>query len=116
MAAKLKQVPLGKGGKTGRDASTLLEDGKSLEELFAEVDADGGGTIGKDELRRLMIKLGRQVGSAELDRIMSFIDEDNSGEIELSEFREWWAKETGTAVEEPPAQPEQPRSTRRHRQ
>ena len=31
---------LGKGGKTGRDASTLLEDGKSLEELFAEVDAD----------------------------------------------------------------------------
>ena len=30
MAAKLQQVPLGKGGKTGRDASTLLEDGKSL--------------------------------------------------------------------------------------
>ena len=104
MATKLKEK-LGRGGKTGRDVKTLLHGGKTLEELFAEVDTDGGGTIGRDELRLLMIKLGRQVSGSELDRIMRFIDEDRSGEIELNEFREWWRMETDPENKNPTTKP-----------
>ena len=42
---------------------------------------------------------GRPAGNAELDRIMRAIDADGSGEVELSEFKVWWAAETG--AEEP---------------
>ena len=34
-----------------------------------------------------------------MDRIMRAIDADGSGEVELSEFKVWWAAETG--AEEP---------------
>ena len=52
-----------------------------------------------------MIKLGRQVSGSELDRIMRFIDEDRSGEIELNEFREWWRMETDPENKNPTTKP-----------
>ena len=87
---------MGKGGKAGRNPVALLRGGKTVDELFAELDADGGGTIERDELRTLLTQLGRPASNEELDRVMGIIDADRSGEIELNEFKTWWASETKT--------------------
>ena len=86
---------MGKGGKAGRNPLTLLRGGKSVDELFGELDADGGGSLERAELRVLLQTLGRPAGTEELDRIMAAVDEDGSGEVELGEFKAWWAAETG---------------------
>ena len=87
---------MGKGGKAGRNPVALLRGGKSVDELFSELDEDGGGTIERDELRTLLTQLGRPAGNQELEKIMLAIDADGSGEIELAEFKIWWAAETNT--------------------
>lgn len=90
---------MGKGGKAGRNPVALLRGDKSVDDLFNELDDDGSGTIEREELRTLLTQLGRPAGNKDLDRVMCAIDADGSGEVELSEFKIWWAAETGT--EEP---------------
>ena len=90
---------MGKGGKAGRNPLTLLRGGKSVDELFGELDADGGGSLERAELRVLLQTLGRPAGTEELDRIMAAVDEDGSGEVELGEFKARWAAETGQEEE-----------------
>ena len=41
---------MGKGGKAGRNPLALLRGGKSVDELFGELDADGGGSLERAEL------------------------------------------------------------------
>ena len=86
---------MGKGGKAGRNPLALLRGGRNVDELFAELDADGSGSIERSELRILLQQLGRPAAAEDLDRIMKVIDEDESGEVELNEFKTWWATETG---------------------
>eukprot|EP01043_Picozoa_sp_COSAG02_P065463 COSAG02_NODE_9886_length_2082_cov_10.451336_1_plen_624_part_10 len=87
---------MGKGGKAGRNPVALLRGDKTVDELFAELDDDGSGTIEREELRTLLTQLGRPAGNKDLEKIMRAIDADGSGEVELAEFKVWWAAETGT--------------------
>lgn len=87
--------PMGKGGKAGRNPLALLRGGRSVDDLFLELDGDGSGSIDRDELRVLLQQLGRPAGAAELDRIMAAVDVDGSGSVELAEFKAWWSTETG---------------------
>eukprot|EP01046_Picozoa_sp_COSAG06_P099392 COSAG06_NODE_45508_length_354_cov_0.811765_1_plen_65_part_10 len=65
---------MGKGGKAGRNPVALLRGNKSVDDLFADLDDDGSGTIERDELRTLLTQLGRPAGDKDLDRIMHAID------------------------------------------
>lgn len=55
-----------------------------LRECFDELDADGGGSIGLDELEDPLIGLGIANSREEVDELIKAIDKD--GEIEFSEF------------------------------
>ena len=46
--------PMGKGGKAGRNPLALLRGGRSVDDLFLELDGDGSGSIDRDELRVLL--------------------------------------------------------------
>eukprot|EP01045_Picozoa_sp_COSAG04_P030433 COSAG04_NODE_5286_length_1672_cov_2.752066_1_plen_246_part_10 len=99
---QLKRIAAAVGADEGLEAA-LTHDVKGtmiplyVERLFHQLDEDGGGTIGLDELRKLLERLwpDKAVGANELARIMSFIDTDGSGEIELDEFQK--------CLEKPPA-------------
>ena len=64
------------------DASEIEE----FREIFDIFDADDGGTLQKPELRRVLSTLGKNPCDSELDRLITEIDVDGSGEIDFDEF------------------------------
>lgn len=62
----------------------------TLKRDFDEFDKDKSGFIDKGEFRGLLGKLGEDLSLAELDRVFNRLDLDRSGEIEFSEFVEWF--------------------------
>lgn len=59
-----------------------------LHELFKMVDEDGGGSIDRMELKRILDTIGVYPRLSDVNLIFSQIDEDDSGEIEF-EGMEW---------------------------
>ena len=60
---------------------------KELRDAFAVFDADGSGSISRDELKKLMRNLGQSLSDAELDAMMDEVDTDGNGEIDFEEFK-----------------------------
>lgn len=60
---------------------------QELRDAFAVFDTDGSGSIDRKELKRLMKKLGQALSEAELDAMMSEVDENGDGEISFEEFK-----------------------------
>lgn len=58
-----------------------------IRRVFSSIDEDSTGIVGRDELVQTFFKyLKGQVTDIELDRMLSIIDADMSGEIAFSEF------------------------------
>merc|ERR1711871_1004382 len=53
------------------------------------LDLDGGGTIEEEELMTGLRAVGKDVTSAECRDMMSIVDDDDSGEIDLAELVEF---------------------------
>jgi len=52
------------------------------------IDADGGGTIGLEELENPLIGLGFAENREDVQELIKTIDEDDNGDIDFGEF---WA-------------------------
>jgi len=70
---------------TGLPQSEAVSKVKSV---FRQFDADGSGTISRQELSRLLTKLG-SFSPAEINRIMDEVDRNGDGEIQYEEFLDW---------------------------
>merc|ERR1719356_1245882 len=62
------------------------EDLQEFREIFNLVDSDKGGSIGTEELSRLMDTLGIRTTPEELKLMVSEIDDNGNGEIDFDEF------------------------------
>eukprot|EP00931_Biecheleriopsis_adriatica_P096395 TRINITY_DN7004_c0_g2_i1.p1 TRINITY_DN7004_c0_g2~~TRINITY_DN7004_c0_g2_i1.p1 ORF type:complete len:477 (+),score=110.19 TRINITY_DN7004_c0_g2_i1:39-1469(+) len=62
---------------------------EKLKAVFDSWDADGSGTIEREELAVVMAKLSPQWGPSEIGRLMTQIDKDDDGHISLNEFIDW---------------------------
>ena len=62
------------------------EELKKLKECFNNLDDDGSGSIGIDELEIPLIGLGFADSRQEVEEIVNEVDEDGSGMIEFDEF------------------------------
>jgi Ca2+-binding EF-hand superfamily protein len=58
----------------------------SIREAFRQADLDNNGGIDHKELGKLLIDLGHNLTSAEIDNLMTAADTDRSGQIEFLEF------------------------------
>jgi len=69
--------------------SGLDQSDAGLEAAFKEVDADGGGSISREELRGYVAKIygAQTLDEAVVDAMMSAADSDNNGEVDLEEFK-----------------------------
>mmetsp|Transcript_87200 Transcript_87200/g.241823 ORF Transcript_87200/g.241823 Transcript_87200/m.241823 type:complete len:171 (+) Transcript_87200:68-580(+) len=72
------------------------EDLKEFREIFDLVDTDGGGSIGTEELARLMDTLGIRTTPEELKLMVSEIDENGNGEIDFEEFVQVMCRKVNT--------------------
>jgi calmodulin len=50
------------------------------------IDADGGGTIGLEELENPLIGLGFAENREDVQELIKTIDEDDNGDIDFGEF------------------------------
>ena len=64
--------------------------------VFRQFDADGGGTISASELGNVLDMLGVSVDAKTVTKMMSEVDDDSSGEIDLKEFLAMMAKNVST--------------------
>jgi Ca2+-binding EF-hand superfamily protein len=63
----------------------------ALRKIFEDVDTDGGGSIDKDEVKRLARTLfDIELSPLELKRAMKEMDPDGSGEVDFEEFCAWY--------------------------
>ena len=60
---------------------------KSPEELFAQFDIDGSGSIDFDEFKACLPQLGHDLSEAKAYKYFRQCDTDGSGEIDLAEFK-----------------------------
>ena len=58
----------------------------TFRKVFSMLDLDGGGTIEEEELRIGLESIGKNPTDAELQNMMKEVDDDESGEIDPSEF------------------------------
>jgi len=63
------------------------EDLDPIRRVFGQLDEDNSGIVGRDELVEIFFKyMGDSVTDIELDRMLSIVDADMSGEIGFTEF------------------------------
>ncbi|KAG7400853.1 hypothetical protein PHYBOEH_004064 [Phytophthora boehmeriae] len=67
-----------------RRTSTVNMD--MFKEAFTLFDKDESGSIDRDELRSMMLALGQQLSSSEIDGIMKVADVDGDGKVSFTEF------------------------------
>lgn len=82
------QVSGGEKILTVEAVADILDEG--LQNLFETLDADGSGSLDRDEIAVLIGSLGRALNSNELDVMMKQLDADGDGDISFDEFRGWW--------------------------
>ena len=89
---------------------------KVVDELFHEIDRDGSGSVDRSEIRDLVarlgvynrpaalgvnstllcrltlfhVKTGQSLSNKEFEAAMKQMDNDESGQVSLLEFRKWW--------------------------
>ena len=61
--------------------------------VFDTIDLDGNGTLDRDELNTLAVRLlHRPLSDTELDECMEQMDDDGGGDVDFEEFLVWWKK------------------------
>lgn len=65
---------------------------EEVEDFFKQIDVDDGGTLDTDEMRQLMKRLGQPSDGEGFAIIMHEMDGDGSGEVDCSEFLDWWKR------------------------
>ena len=83
IAANMMKTFVGGAKATSLERKLTEEDIGDLKETFAMFDKDGGGTISMAELKGVMERLGTKISDKELREIISTVDENNDGEIDL---------------------------------
>lgn len=62
---------------------------EAVVKAFHEWDADGGGTIEREELEAVMKRISPQWGEREISNLMNTVDQNGDGVIDLEEFVAW---------------------------
>ena len=62
------------------------------EQLFAEVDEDGSGTLDAEEVQQLASRLGLKLDRVAAKAAMDVMDADGGGDVDFEEFWMWWVE------------------------
>eukprot|EP01052_Picozoa_sp_SAG31_P016193 SAG31_NODE_1064_length_10098_cov_3.617462_6_plen_948_part_00 len=65
---------------------------EQLHQAWLRHDADGSGSLDKDEVRAILVEMDFDEEKLDMDDIFEQIDEDGSGECEFDEFKAWFGK------------------------
>jgi Ca2+-binding EF-hand superfamily protein len=78
-----------------KSLSELVDE--AIQDLWAKLDADGGGEIDREEIAAIAEIVGVALDTEQLDELFSEIDVDGGGEVDFDEFNEWLTSGTEIA-------------------
>lgn len=79
------------GGKEEETKKEESEDG--LMKAFKKFDANGDGTISKEEVKSILEQFGQSMTEDQLDAVVRGADSDGDGTIKFDEFKRAWGDE-----------------------
>ena len=77
------------GVKTAQEKLQIVH-GINLSFIFDRYDEDGSGSISPEELQGMLKDLGAPCDPESVERAVTELDQDNSGDISFDEFITWW--------------------------
>jgi len=82
-------------GETAYDSDFDEEEFLEFEEVeikkvFEMIDKDKSGYIDMEELKLLLIALGKELPDEKIGEVMTKLDKSNDGTLDFMEFRNWW--------------------------
>lgn len=85
---------------------------KRLRGWFDELDENGVGSLDRDAIESLLIKVGKTLGGQDLDQAVADMDRTNSGRVDYVDFCDWWQSMAGkgNASDEPSSTDLEPES------
>lgn len=76
----------------------LLDEAEHIKKIFKQWDADGNGTIEKNELSAVMFKISPSMTLEDIDKLLMSIDKDGDGVIDFEEFVSWLTNPDSTTT------------------
>ena len=73
---------------------------RKLRAMWKQIDDDGNGELDRDELKKVLLLMGRPENLINMDLVMKAIDRDKSGTVSYKEFEVWWDKQKDEAKEQ----------------
>lgn len=61
-----------------------------LAQMWKQIDADDSGELDSQELKKVMVLMGKDESTLDVDAAMVALDKDNSGSVSFGEFQTWW--------------------------
>ena len=89
MQTHIKRVVFG----SARSLGLVLGSQEPLDKLWLELDVNGDGQLGADEVTALLIRMGRPHEADDAALVMKELDADGSGEIDIGEFEDWYVRQ-----------------------
>ena len=86
----LDLVDADNSGELDFEEFDVLHEQAKLRVAFAEMDADGSGSIATTELKAAMQSLGYKLGDAEVASMLRSVDTDNDGTVSFPEFHSFF--------------------------
>ena len=93
-AERSKTVVFGQEGSLG----LVLGSDDPLDQIWLAVDADGDGSLDREEISSVLRLMGRKQSATEVDRVMRELDVDHDGDIDIGEFEDWYADQPDRTV------------------
>ena len=66
-----------------------------LPQAWTRADADGGGTLDREEVLMVLREMGQLDSEIDMDATMLDLDADGSGDVDFGEFKPWWLAQHG---------------------
>ena len=61
-----------------------------LAQMWKQIDSDDSGELDSQELRKVMVLMGQDESTLDMDATMAALDKDDSGSVSFGEFQTWW--------------------------
>ena len=86
MDPRSPRTPRGAELREALASATPTMKAKLMKKVWARVASPGADTLGREQVRSLLLQMGREESELDMDQAMKELDSDNDGSVDFKEF------------------------------